>query len=217
MGSALATIAASSFMLGFSGACMPGPLLTVTVVESTRRGPWAGPLLVAGHALLEVLVVLLVLAGFGELLAGATVFTVVALVGALMLVWMSFGMLRGLSNLSLQLPGGEAQPTTLHPLASGALVSLANPYFTLWWATVGVTYLLVAGEFGSAGIVTFYLFHVLADLAWYALISFSCHYGRTLLTDRHYRALVACCALFLVGFAGYFAYAGISRYLSVWG
>jgi len=211
----LATIAVSSFLLGFSGACMPGPLLTVTVVETTRRGPWAGPLLVAGHALLEVLVVLLVLAGLGEFLADTTFFTAVALVGAVVLLWMSFSMLRGIPALTLQVQAQEPVKPSLHPLASGALVSLANPYFTLWWATIGITYLVVADRAGIPGVVTFYIFHILADLAWYALISFSFHYGRNILSDRSYRAMVGVCALLLAGFACYFAYAGITRFLMV--
>lgn len=208
-------IAGSSFLLGFSGACMPGPMLTVTVVETTRRGPWAGPLLVIGHALLEIVVVGLLLIGCGELLADRTFFTGVAIVGAVMLLWMSYGMLRGLPGLSLQLSPCDVARKGLHPLVNGALVSLANPYFTLWWATIGLGYLVVAHQAGIAGVTVFYVFHILADLAWYALVSFSFHYGRSLLNDRSYRGMVAVCALFLAGFACYFAYAGITRYLSL--
>lgn len=210
----LLTIAGSSFALGFSGACMPGPLLTVTIAETVRRGPWAGPLLIAGHALLEIVVVLLVLAGLGDLLAMDGVFGTIALVGACLLVWMSWGMLRGLSKLTLQIDR-DVEPTKgVNPLASGALVSLANPYFTMWWATIGIGYLVVAGEAGMVGVIVFYLFHILADLTWYAFISFSVHYGRTLLSDRSYRVMVACCAIFLIGFAGYFAYSGLTRLLA---
>lgn len=209
--SSLLAIAGSSFLLGLSGACMPGPLLTVTVAETTRRGPWAGPLLVAGHAVLEILVVLLVILGFGELLTNSYVFVTIAFVGALLLCWMSYGMLRSLPRLSLVLDESEAGQGRMHPCLSGALVSVANPYFTLWWATIGLTYLLIAGQVGWSGVVVFYVFHILADLAWYAFISVSVYFGRNLFSDRSYRALVAACAVFLVGFAFYFVYAGVNR------
>ncbi len=211
--SPLVTIAGASFVLGFSGACMPGPLLTVTVSETARRGPWAGPLLIAGHALLEIVVVALVVAGFGTLITRRLVFVVIALVGAVLLFWLSYGMWRSLPSLTLQVDTGGSSPGGMHPLVSGALVSLANPYFTLWWATVGISYLVVALQSGWQGVVVFYLFHILADLAWYAFIAFSVHFGRGLLSDRSYRVMVGFCAIFLAGFACYFVIAGLTRLL----
>ncbi len=58
----LAGVPVSSFVVALSGALMPGPLLTVTVGEATRRGFWAGPLIILGHGLLELTLVLLLLA-----------------------------------------------------------------------------------------------------------------------------------------------------------
>ena len=209
----LAVIAGGSFLLGLSGACMPGPLLTVTISETLRRGPSAGPLLVLGHGLLEALVVVLVLAGLGDWLQQPRVFAALALVGGLLLIWMGSGMLRGLPRLSLEL---EAEQTaSVNPITAGALVSLANPYFVLWWATIGLGYMVVAYEAGIAGVIVFYLFHILADLVWYALISGSVSLGRSLISNRAYRWLVAGCAVFLVGFGGYFGWRGVMTYVGL--
>lgn len=203
----LLMIGAGSFVLGLSGACMPGPLLTVTISESLRRGPWAGPLLVVGHGLLEASLVLLVLLGLGDWLQRPDVFAVLALVGGGMLFWMGGGMLRGLPRLSLCL--NSSSPSRLHPITAGILVSLANPYFTLWWATIGLGYMVVAYEAGAAGVMVFYLFHLLSDLTWYAFVSGSVSLGRNLISDRAYRCLVGGCALFLIGFGAYFGWRGI--------
>lgn len=51
----LAILASTSFVIGFSGALVPGPLFVVTVMESTKRGYIAGPLIVIGHAITEAL------------------------------------------------------------------------------------------------------------------------------------------------------------------
>lgn len=210
MGLELLAVAGTSFILGLSGAMMPGPLLTVTIAESLRRGWRAGPLLVAGHAVLEGGLVLALFFGLAELVRRPPVFTVVALVGAVLLLWMAWGMWRSLPGLSLDLEA--AGNGRLHPVAAGVLVSLANPYFTLWWATVGLGYLVVAHEAGPAGVVVFYLFHVLSDLVWYALVSGSVTLGRRFLTDRAYRGLVGGCALFIFVFGCYFGWRGLTSW-----
>lgn len=208
----LFAIATTSLVLGFSGAMMPGPLLTLTISETVRRGPVAGPLLIAGHALLEGSLVILLIFGLAELVQTPLVFTLIALIGGAMLVWMGCGMLRSVPRLSLELTA--SQDRSMSPLLSGALVSLANPYFTLWWATIGIGYLTVTIDRGWAGGLTFYLFHILADLLWYSFIALAVSRGRALLTDRAYRGLIASCALFLILFGGYFGYCGIDKLLS---
>ena len=56
----LLTIFFTSFCIALSGALMPGPLLTVTISETTRRGLLVGPLLIIGHSILELILVVLV-------------------------------------------------------------------------------------------------------------------------------------------------------------
>jgi len=205
----LTSIALSSFVLGLSGAMMPGPLLTLTIAESARRGIWAGPLLVLGHALLEAALVILLFLGLAQVVERPALFVGIALLGGGMLAWMGWKMLRGLSGLSLKL---EAETgSAMHPVTAGALVSLANPYFILWWVTIGLGYLLVAHEAGLVGVVVFFLGHILADLFWYALISGTVSYGKRFISDFHYRCLVGGCGLFLIGFGGFFILRGLQR------
>ena len=208
----LGAIAATSLLLGFSGAMMPGPLLTLTISESARRGMRAGPQLIAGHALLEGSLVILLLLGLADLVQRPGVFASIALVGGATLMWMGYTMVRGLSGLSLNL--SVASQKSVSPVLAGALVSLANPYFTLWWATIGIGYLTVTIDRGWAGGITFYIFHILADLLWYSLIALAVSRGKSLLSDKAYRGLIACCAIFLVLFGGYFSFCGIDKLLS---
>ncbi|MBE0596204.1 MAG: LysE family transporter [Desulfuromonadales bacterium] len=197
-----------SFLIGFSGAMMPGPLLTVTVAETARRGIWAGPLLVSGHALLEAALVAALFFGLSDLLQRPSVFAIVALAGGGMLLWMGAGMLRGLPRLRLQLDPGVGTRAGLHPLAAGAAVSLANPYFLLWWATVGMGYMAVAYEAGAAGVAVFFLFHILSDFVWYSFVSGMVSYSRRFLGDRGYRFLVGACALVILACGGWFGWRG---------
>ena len=71
---ALFTIFCTSFILALSGALMPGPLLTVTVSESSRRGAHVGPMMIFGHSLLELALVIALLSGLAPFLVRDDVF-----------------------------------------------------------------------------------------------------------------------------------------------
>ena len=203
------TIFGSSFVLALSGAMMPGPLLSVTISESPTRGFMTGPLLIAGHAVLELAMVAALLLGLAPFLVHDKVFVIIALAGAIILFWMALGMFRSLPKLSLDLNVTGAQRSNL--VVTGILLSLANPYWLVWWATIGLGYILYCKGFGPAGVGMFYAGHILADLFWYGVVSAAIGRGRHLLSDKLYRVIIGICAGFLVFFAGVFIYAGVHR------
>jgi threonine/homoserine/homoserine lactone efflux protein len=205
----LATVFVTSFGLALSGAMMPGPLLTTTISESVRRGAATGPILILGHALLELAMVGALLVGLAPFLTRNGVFAAIALVGAGVLVWMAIGMFRALPTLRIDWNAHQGRSGPLVP--AGILVSASNPYWAIWWATIGLGYLVSCKALGPGGVAAFFLGHIAGDLAWYTLISVLVAKGRRLLTDRIYRGLIGACATFLAGFAFLFAYAGIGR------
>jgi threonine/homoserine/homoserine lactone efflux protein len=205
----LLTIFVSSFVIALSGALMPGPLLTATISESSQRGFITGPLLIAGHAILEVALILALLLGLAPFLKLPAVFVTTALCGSVILFTMAFGMFKSLPSLRLSWESDHKQRN--HPVLSGILMSVANPYWIIWWATIGLSYILYSRQFGLAGIAFFFAGHILADLIWYSLVAGMVAGGRQYLSDRLYRGLIAVCAVFLVAFAGYFAYAGLAK------
>lgn len=205
-------ILVSSFMIALSGALMPGPLLTLAIGESTKQGFWAGPLLILGHGVLELLLVVALMAGLAPILQQDTVFGVIALSGAFILLWMAFGMFRSLPTLTLDFQAGKAQGS--HLVLSGVLLSLANPYWSIWWATIGLGYIIHSQAFGFSGVLFFFTGHILADLVWYSIVTYSISKGRKLLSDSIYRKLIGACACFLVVFAGVFGYSGWEKIFS---
>jgi len=86
----------------------------------------------------------------------------------------------------------------------GLLASLANPYWTVWWATVGLGYLMMSMRYGAAGIGVFFAGHLTADYAWYVLIALGISRGKRLLKDTSYRLIIRACGLILTGFGGWF-------------
>jgi threonine/homoserine/homoserine lactone efflux protein len=207
------TIFVSSFVIALSGAMMPGPLLTATISESSKRGFIAGPLLIAGHAILELALVIALLFGLAPFFQQPLFFVATVLLGSAILFWMAFGMFRSLPSLHLSWEGDQRRRN--HPIISGILMSVANPYWIIWWATIGLGYTLYSWQFGFWGIAFFFMGHILGDLGWYSLIAAAVAGGRRFLTNRLYRGLIAVCAVVLVMFAGYFAYTGYEKLAAI--
>lgn len=205
----LIAIFSSSFVIALSGALMPGPLLTMTVSESSRRGAIAGPLMILGHGILELALVMALFLGMAPFLKRDDVFIFIALFGGVILFWMAMGMFRSLPTLRLEFDVQSGKSQNL--VFAGILFSLANPYWTIWWASIGFGYIMSSCKLGLPGIAAFFVGHILADLAWYTFISYSVARGRRFFTDTIYRLLIGVCASFLVVFAGYFCYSGIAK------
>jgi len=205
----IVSIFSSSFMLALSGAMMPGPVFTVTVSESARRGFITGPLMIFGHGILELVLVIALMAGCAPFFARDEVFIAVSLCGGIILTWMAYSMFRDLPQLSLKFEGEAGKQHNL--VLTGILLSLANPYWFIWWATIGMGYIMYSIKFGLPGVISFFSGHILADLAWYSLVSFSVAKGGRFFSDALYRRVIGFCASFLLIFAFYFFYSGVTK------
>ena len=204
-------IFATAFIVGLSGAMMPGPLLAVTVDESIRRGARAGPLLVLGHMLLESALVAAIAVGLAGILRHTVVVGLIGFAGGAAMCWMGQGMVRSAGGLSLQIR--RRTGSRLHPVVAGIVVSLANPYWTIWWATIGAGYVIIGLKWGVAGVLAFFAGHILADFAWYTLVSAAVAGGRRFISDRVYRVGVTLCGAALIAFGLWFFWTGLHAVL----
>jgi threonine/homoserine/homoserine lactone efflux protein len=199
----------TSFIIAFSGAMMPGPLLTVTISESTHRGMAAGPLLITGHAMLEIALIIALILGLGPVFKLPLFFMITSFAGGAVMLWMAWGMFKSLPSLTIA--KSETGGAKSNLLVTGAIMSLVNPYWIIWWATVGLGYIVYAQEYGTAGIIIFFLGHIAGDYIWYSAISTAVSKGKKLFTDKIYRRLIAVCGTFLVAFATYLIVMAIQK------
>lgn len=210
----LAFIFGTSLGVGFSGAVTPGPLFTFTVAEAAHRGARAGPLIVLGHAILELALLIALGLGLSRVLSNGAVVAAVSLVGGVALV--AFGAAMGHSTRTARLSlHGSARGSTfrLHPVVAGVVASASNPFWTVWWATIGLAYLTRASAYGLAGTATFYAGHILSDLTWFGGVALLVATGRRFLRDPAYRVLIGVCGLFLIGLGVYFIVDGAKRFM----
>ena len=203
-------IVSTAFVVGLSGSMMPGPMLGLCISEVARRGFWAGPAIVLGHAIIELLLVIALAFGLIRFLEGELVGSIIGIVGGTVLVLMGAMIVRDAprKRLSEVLQHSDKKAWG-GPVLGGVVVSVINPYWVLWWATIGAAYVLAALKGGKFGPVVFFGGHIFSDLAWYTFVALIIATGRRFLSDRIYQGLLGACGLFMVGLGIYFMVDGV--------
>jgi threonine/homoserine/homoserine lactone efflux protein len=192
----LAPFLLETVLISLSGVMAPGPISAVTVGKGSES-PHAGAWVAIGHGIVEFPLIAAVSLGFGYLVEHAYVETAIALVGGAFLLVMGIGMLRGLRRAEL-----GSSKTTRSPVLAGVLLSAGNPYFLIWWITVGAALIGRAGRFGGWGLLAFAGSHWMCDFVWSYLLSTLSFRGGRFFGARFQRAVFLASGVFLVFFGG---------------
>jgi len=189
-----ATFLIQAILISLSGVMGPGPL-TVVVIGKGSKSPYAGAMISVGHAIVEFPLMVLILVGLGPVLQHVTAAAVIGLAGGLVLLWMAWGLLR-----SLRAGIAEETHRESSPLVAGILMSAGNPYFLVWWATVGATLVFQAWAYGVWQFIVFAVIHWSLDLVWYFFLSSASYRGTKLLGDRFLIGIRLLCGALLLYF-----------------
>ncbi len=198
----------SSMGIGFSGALMPGPMLSVTIAESYKKGFWAGPLIVLGHAIPEFVLMVLFSLGLNSLIKNHMAQGIIGIVGGVFLAWLG-------ARIFLEVRQGITIDLTVKsevgwgPVVAGVWTSISNPGWIIWWATIGAKYIMISLQHGVVGLTFFFVGHEMADLIWYSMVSFFVSRGRGRISDRVYHVVLYICSLMVIGFALLFITNGV--------
>jgi threonine/homoserine/homoserine lactone efflux protein len=183
--------------ISLSGALMPGPVFATAVAKGCQD-KHAGAKITAGHAVIEIPLVAAIFLGFETVLKDDVVFAAIGLVGGPFLLYMGASMMR------TRIEDGQVQGSKLKPFSAGIALTAVNPYFLLWWATVGASLIGTAMGYGLIILPLFMVVHLACDLGWLEFVSYSVNRSKRFLTGRRYRFLFIGCGAFLIVFAMYF-------------
>jgi threonine/homoserine/homoserine lactone efflux protein len=224
--SAFWVIFSFSFLVALTGAMSPGPLLTYTIIKSAKtsqRGYLMGLWVITGHAILEMVIIIFLLLGFSFVLKNIIVVRVIGIVGGLILVCFGSSIVRDvyLGNISTDFlspaerKNGSVAPLQNkgleNPVIGGIMVSMSNPYWWVWWATIGFAFMV---QFDISfrqwpKLLAFFLGHEAGDLLWYLIVSSFAFFGLRHLNKKVYYGILVLCAVFMVLFG---VYLGISPF-----
>jgi threonine/homoserine/homoserine lactone efflux protein len=201
---ALGTVVITSL----SGVMMPGPMFAVTLAKS-MKSPWAGVLVSLGHAVVEVPIILLVYFGLAQFFQKDIVQLVLGVLGGGMIVWMAVGLFRARRQMAR-----EGKDTSYNAFVAGILMSGLNPFFLVWWVTVGTLLLMnFLDAVGSWGLPFFIVVHWLCDLVWLSLVSFTVYRTHSFWGERVQEWVFIVLSLALLYFGVWFIVKGVINYV----
>ncbi|MFB3766469.1 MAG: LysE family transporter [Methanotrichaceae archaeon] len=189
----------TSFIIGLTGALAPGPTLVATIDSSLKTGWIAGPKIFMGHALTELLIFLLIILGLAT--AAQQYSRFIALAGGIALI--AFGLLT-VKGSRTAIMAVTTEDKISSPYVAGILTSAANPYFWIWWLSIGSAFVINGLRSGLIIACLFMVGHWSADFGWYTFVSVSLGKGRAILSDTIYQRILAICGGFLMLFGLYY-------------
>ena len=193
----------SVVVISLSGVMMPGLMFGVTLVKSLKS-PWAGAQISLGHAVVEVPLVFLVYFGLARFFENTILQLVLSVLGGGMVIWLGINMFRARTEM---ISGSKDIP--YNALVTGIITSALNPFFWLWWATIGSMLVMKFLDFGMVGLTAFIIVHWLCDLVWLSLVSNLVYRTHSLWGRKFQEGLFIASSLLLVGFGVWYLVSGI--------
>jgi threonine/homoserine/homoserine lactone efflux protein len=184
-------------IISCSGAMQPGPI-TATSIKMGARDRWAGTLLALGHGIIEFPLMVLIILGMDRYFELPKVKIVIGLAGGIFLILMAIQ-----SMLSLRVKAeAEFKALKSSPILAGIILSASNPYFLIWWATVGLALATEATTWGIWAFALFAITHWSVDLVWLQILSWASFKGSAHFGERGQKIVLMICsaALFIFGF-----------------
>ena len=196
--------AATSFVVGLSGAMVPGPMLTVTISDSLKKGFLTGPLVVLGHFIGELTIILIIFAGLGWFIGSSTAVFLIGTLGGFVMVIMGYRILSTSDSLK-DMEADKVNSKGYGSVLNGVLTSILNPFFFIWWITVGWAFMFKGLELaGILGVLGFLLGHWASDISWFSTVSFFSSRGSQMMTENQFKIIMNISGIFLMILGIYF-------------
>ena len=184
--------------ISVSGVMSPGPLFAANVAYGLKGGARAGLKMAYGHTIVELPLVILLGVGALSLESVPQFRETVALAGAISLFVFA----------GMQIKSVLKKPSSIFegrhgPFIAGIMLSALNPFFLIWWFTIGFKLIsdsLVLASFAGIGIM--FAFHIWMDYAWLCTVGFLSSKGKKILSSKNYN-------IFMITISGVLVYFGI--------
>jgi len=202
----LAGLIVSTVVISVSGALSPGPLTASAVAIGTRRFAKGGFLIAFGHMLFEfpyVLIIASLSSSIGFFLKNVNVSYALTLIILVFILFFSYLVIKeGIDVIkSGVIHMGKGKGYTFNPVLIGVILTGFNPYFLLWWLSVGLPLIQLSMSGGLSLLLLMYVSHVWMDYFWLTLMGFAGEGSVKILKSKGYGVLLILLGLTLALFA----------------
>ena len=184
-------------IISASGVMSPGPLFAANVMYGLREGKISGIKLAIGHTIVKFPLIILLGVGFVSIENVPEIRTVITILGAAGLFGFAILQIRSVikQKFSLETKSGQG------PFVAGILLSALNPFFIIWWLTIGLVLISESIQtFGIIGIIILFLFHIWMDYAWLFTIAVFSSKAKNYLSRRNFKIIIVGLSIILICF-----------------
>ena len=196
-------------ILSASGVLSPGPLFFTNLIYGSKKGAHTGIKIAYGHTIVELPLIIILALSLSKLLfvdlTSNGNLKIIALIGGISITLFSLIQIRSIiarkaivadvndtnnmnNNYFLKIKSERRKG----PIIVGIIFSALNPFFLIWWSTVGLK--LISDSillFGIVmGILFTFFFHIWMDYAWLISTSYMISKGVSILKARFYNVLL---------------------------
>lgn len=195
---ALGSLISITAVVSLSGVLMPGPVMAATIAKGYKDRN-AGLAIGIGHGIIEVPLIFLIGFGLGVYFNSFLITLIIGLAGGGMMFYLGLIMVRMRKYTET-----SENYLPYRPAIVGIIMTIANPYWFLWWFTIGASLVLFSLTLGLMGLVIFAIVHVSCDIVWDYFVSYSVFKSKKFWRDRTHEYVFAACGLIMVVFGVYF-------------
>ena len=180
-----------------SGVMSPGPLFAANITYGLRGGTQAGIKMAIGHTIVELPLVILLGIGVFSFEAFPEFRDVISIVGAITLFIFAIIQIRTIVVKKEHITSNSKHG----PLLAGIALSGLNPFFLIWWFTIG--FKLVSDAilmWAFTGILIVFGLHIWMDFVWLGAISFLASKSSRILSNRNYKMIMIGLSFILIYF-----------------
>ncbi|MDC0228745.1 LysE family translocator [Nitrosopumilus sp.] len=184
-------------IISASGVMSPGPLFAANITYGLKQGTKAGIKIAIGHSLVELPLVILLGIGILSLEIFPEFKTIISILGAITLFVFAFIQIKS------TLKKNEKYETKLKqgPIITGVLLSALNPFFIIWWLTIGLKLISDAmAIWAFVGILIVFVLHVWMDFVWLGSTAFLISKSKKIISNTNYKIIMLALSAVLIYF-----------------
>jgi len=199
-------------LISTSGVMSPGPLFFVNLYYGSKYGPFNGLKIALGHTIVELPLIIFFFYGldkFSSLFLSEDVLKVIGTIGGTFMIFFSLLQIYSIKkNKFIESDNNESKSSIRSPLFIGVIFTALNPFFLIWWSTIGLKLVSDSINFFGfyEGITILFFSHIWMDYFWLGATSFMAFKGRSIIKEKYYTVILLSFSIFIALFGIYFLF-----------